>query len=108
MNTLLKSERACVNPRRRLLASGNSVTHILGGNLPRSTFTIHRGKQNEELTIDQARFCLEVSATLTSDGRTIAAAESCTCGQVVAQLGAIAGASAVLRESLVAYHEGVM
>jgi nicotinamide-nucleotide amidase len=46
-------------------------------------------------------------ALLTKDGRTIAAAESCTCGQVVAQLGAIAGASAVLRESLVAYHEGV-
>lgn len=44
---------------------------------------------------------------LAKDGRTIAAAESCTCGQVVAQLGAIAGASAVLRESLVAYHEGV-
>ncbi len=44
---------------------------------------------------------------LAQDGRTIAAAESCTCGQVVAQLGAIAGASAILRESLVAYHEGV-
>ena len=41
-------------------------------------------------------------ALLTKDGRTIAAAESCTCGQVVAQLGAIPGASAVLRESLVA------
>jgi nicotinamide-nucleotide amidase len=46
-------------------------------------------------------------ALLTKDGRTIATAESCTCGQVVAQLGAIPGASAVLRESLVAYHEGV-
>lgn len=44
---------------------------------------------------------------LAKDGRSIAAAESCTCGQVVAQLGMIAGASAVLRESLVAYHEGV-
>ncbi len=44
---------------------------------------------------------------LAQDGRTIAAAESCTCGQVVAQLGAIAGASAILRESLVAYHVDV-
>ena len=44
---------------------------------------------------------------LAQEGRTIAAAESCTCGQVVAQLGAIAGASAVLRESLVAYHAEV-
>jgi nicotinamide-nucleotide amidase len=39
--------------------------------------------------------------------QTISAAESCTCGQVVAQLGAVAGASAILRESLVAYHEQV-
>jgi nicotinamide-nucleotide amidase len=46
-------------------------------------------------------------ALLGQQGRTIAAAESCTCGQVVAQLGAIPGASAVLRESLVAYHQGV-
>jgi nicotinamide-nucleotide amidase len=44
---------------------------------------------------------------LTTSGRTIAAAESCTCGQIVAQLGAIPGASVVLRESLVAYHAGV-
>ena len=44
---------------------------------------------------------------LSQDGRTITAAESCTCGQIVGQLGAVAGASAILRESLVAYHEGV-
>jgi nicotinamide-nucleotide amidase len=44
---------------------------------------------------------------LSQDGRTITTAESCTCGQIVAQLGAVAGASAILRESLVAYHEGV-
>jgi nicotinamide-nucleotide amidase len=44
---------------------------------------------------------------LTRDGRTITAAESCTCGQIVAQLGAIPGASSVLRESLVAYHAAV-
>jgi nicotinamide-nucleotide amidase len=38
---------------------------------------------------------------------TITAAESCTCGHVAAQLGAVPGASAVLRESLVAYHVAV-
>jgi nicotinamide-nucleotide amidase len=44
---------------------------------------------------------------LTKIKKTIAAAESCTCGHMVAQLGAVAGASAILRESLVAYHEQV-
>jgi nicotinamide-nucleotide amidase len=38
---------------------------------------------------------------------TIATAESCTCGQVVAKLGAVAGTSAMLRESIVAYHPQV-
>jgi nicotinamide-nucleotide amidase len=37
-------------------------------------------------------------------GWSISAAESCTCGQVAAQLGAVPGASRVLRQSLVAYH----
>jgi nicotinamide-nucleotide amidase len=39
--------------------------------------------------------------------QTITAAESCTCGQVAGQIGAIAGASAILRETMVAYHEQV-
>lgn len=46
-------------------------------------------------------------ALLTKRKQTIAAAESCTCGHVAAQLGAAPGASAVLRESLVAYHPRV-
>jgi nicotinamide-nucleotide amidase len=46
-------------------------------------------------------------AVLGASGRTISMAESCTCGQVVAQLGVVPGASAVLRESMVAYHERV-
>jgi hypothetical protein len=70
LQALLKSERACINPRRRLVLSGHSVTQILGGILPQTTLEIHQGKQTQDLTIDQARFCLEVTATLTSDGRT--------------------------------------
>jgi nicotinamide-nucleotide amidase len=46
-------------------------------------------------------------ALLARRGQTIAVAESCTCGHVAAQLGAAPGASAVLREALVAYHERV-
>jgi nicotinamide-nucleotide amidase len=46
-------------------------------------------------------------AALTSQGGTIACAESCTAGHAVAQLAAVPGASSVLRESLVAYHPRV-
>ncbi len=41
---------------------------------------------------------------LKSDGGTIACAESCTAGHAAAQLLAVPGASAILRESLIAYH----
>lgn len=44
---------------------------------------------------------------LTASGGTIACAESCTAGHAVAQICAVPGASAVLRESLVAYHAAV-
>jgi nicotinamide-nucleotide amidase len=46
-------------------------------------------------------------ALLTRRRQIITCAESCTCGHVVAQLGAVPGASLVLRESLVAYHNEV-
>ncbi len=39
--------------------------------------------------------------------RTVSAAESCTCGHVAALIGSVPGASRVLRESIVAYHEDV-
>ena len=37
----------------------------------------------------------------------ITTVESCTCGQVLAQLGSVSGASAVLKEGAVAYHNDV-
>lgn len=40
-------------------------------------------------------------------GKTLTSAESCTCGHIVAAIGAIPGASAILKEALVAYHEDV-
>jgi len=46
-------------------------------------------------------------ATLEKLGATVAIAESCTVGLVTAQLGAVPGASCVLREALVAYHAEV-
>ena len=43
-------------------------------------------------------------ATLAKQKATVTTAESCTVGLVAAQLGAVPGASRVLREALVAYH----
>ncbi len=40
-------------------------------------------------------------------GLTISGAESCTCGRIVDAVGAVPGASAVLREWLIAYHDEV-
>jgi PncC family amidohydrolase len=40
-------------------------------------------------------------------GLGLTAAESCTCGNVLAQLGAVPGVSAVLRQGLVAYHNDI-
>ncbi len=37
-------------------------------------------------------------------GQTLTLAESCTCGQAVTQIGAVPGASAVLRQAVVTYH----
>jgi hypothetical protein len=70
LQELLKSERYCINPRLRLLPSGHSVAQYLGPVLPRSEFVIQLGKQTVAAGFDQARFCLDVKATLTNDGKT--------------------------------------
>lgn len=44
---------------------------------------------------------------LAAAGATIACAESCTAGHTAAQILAVPGASAILRESLIAYHPAV-
>ena len=52
-----------------------------------------------------------VAASLISDLKsrqwTMTTAESCTCGQIVARVGAIAGASAVLHQATIAYHNRI-
>ncbi len=48
-----------------------------------------------------------VVAALLAKKATITTAESCTCGHLAAAIGAIPGASAVLRQGVVAYHAAV-
>jgi hypothetical protein len=69
LQTLLKSERYCLNPRRRVLASGRTVTQILGPVLPQANFVVRDGRNGMPLTLDQARFCLEVAPSFTRDNR---------------------------------------
>jgi len=67
---LLNSERYCVNPRRHLVPSGHSVTPSIGPAWARGDYVVQDGKQIDETALEQARFYLEVKATLTSDGKT--------------------------------------
>lgn len=70
LTSLLKSERSCIDPRRRTLASGQGLTHHLTPVQPRVAFTVtHRGER-QEVSLDQAKFCLEVIPTLDNKGRT--------------------------------------
>ncbi len=48
-----------------------------------------------------------IVTTLSERGELLTTAESCTCGHIVAAIGAIPGASDVLHESMVAYHNDI-
>ena len=54
--------------------------------------------------LTEAGLAPSLVAALAATGKTITAAESCTCGHVAAMIGAVPGASAVLRQSHVTYH----
>ena len=70
LQELLTSPRCCLNPRQRIFASGNSVNIYLSSLWPQTEFEIQSGKNLLPATFDQARFGLDVKATLTADGRT--------------------------------------
>lgn len=67
LQTLLKSERYCVNPRRRVVEPGKSITHMLGPVFPQATFTLIDEERKTPVTLDSARFCLDIIPTLTKD-----------------------------------------
>ncbi|MFO0966712.1 MAG: hypothetical protein U0793_14155 [Gemmataceae bacterium] len=67
LQRLLKSERYCVNPRRRVVPAGTHVTQFLGPVFPQAAFTMHEGDQATPLTLDQARFCLDIVPTIAKE-----------------------------------------
>jgi len=69
LQALLKSERYCVNPRRRIVPDGGHVTQYLGPVFPESSFTLHESEREMPLNFDQVRFCLDIVATRAKDGK---------------------------------------
>jgi hypothetical protein len=69
LQSLLKSERYCLNPRRRVVASGQRLTQFLGPVYPQAEFTLREGEKTTPLSLDQARFCLDVVPTRTKDNK---------------------------------------
>jgi hypothetical protein len=70
LHDLLRSERSCSNPQRRIFPSGHNVLQYLSAVQPHCDFAVQLGKQVREESFDQARFCLDIKATLTNDGKT--------------------------------------
>jgi hypothetical protein len=70
LRTLLKSERCCANPRRRLLVPGRPSPLLLGPNRPECRFQLRQPEGTRAVELQQAQFALLVTPTLTPDGRT--------------------------------------
>lgn len=70
LRELLRSERSCSNPQRRIFPSGHSVLQYLSPVWPHCDYSVQLARQTRAESFDQARFCLDIKATLTSDGKT--------------------------------------
>ena len=61
LQELLKSERWCNNQRRRLLPCGQVATQYLSNQLGETSFEVVLKGQTQEIVLNQARFCLDVT-----------------------------------------------
>lgn len=71
LQTLLTSERSCVNPRRITLRSGHAYDLMLGPPHRQLHFQTEKDGEAALVAFDQAQCVLVVTPTLTSDGRTL-------------------------------------
>lgn len=67
---LLLSPQSCSNPKAMVFPSGRTATIWLGPILPQSTYEIVAGDTRTDISFDQARYGLDVTATFTSTGQT--------------------------------------
>lgn len=69
LHALLKSERWCLNPRRRLVPPGRKVMQFLSTSQARAEWHLVEQGRKVPVAFDQTRFALEVTPVLTEDGR---------------------------------------
>lgn len=67
---LLLSKRCCTNPKALVFPAERAVPIYLGAVLPTSSYQFVKGKSRTDVFLDQARYCLTVTARFTSDGKT--------------------------------------
>ena len=71
LHALLKSERFCIDRHRRLAPLGKTWTEYLSPVvLPHCDYDVLLGGRRHEMQADQARFCLDLVAAFTADGKT--------------------------------------
>ncbi|MCI0684495.1 MAG: hypothetical protein L0Y71_20475 [Gemmataceae bacterium] len=70
LQTLLSSERWCLDPTRCVLPAGKTATYHLSSVLAHCDYDVILGEKRHELQVDRARFCVDVVAALTDDGKT--------------------------------------
>lgn len=70
LQTLLTSEKSCANPRRLRSHAGKPTRLILGPDMPLCRFQIQRDGGAVQVALEKAQCTLEVTPTLSPDGRT--------------------------------------
>ena len=69
LQELLRSERWCLDPRRRMVQSGNTIQQALSKEMPECSYEVKNGKEAETVELQKVRFLFDITATLTSDGK---------------------------------------
>jgi hypothetical protein len=67
---MLLSKRFCSNPEALIFPAGQTVPIFLGAVLPHSSYEFVKDQARTEVYLDQARYCLDVTARFTPEGKT--------------------------------------
>jgi hypothetical protein len=69
LQELLRSERWCLDPRRRMVQSGNTIPQALSKEMPECSYDVKIGKQVDSVQLQKVRFLFDITATLTPEGK---------------------------------------
>jgi hypothetical protein len=70
LQELLLSKRSCASPHAMLIPLGRTVPIVLGPVLAHSAYEVLNGGEKAEVALDKARYCLDVTPSLTAEGHT--------------------------------------